>query len=112
MEEIEIRAGSRSTRSEEGQDGGNHRTCRPATACPIFCRIEDDFLELVYSVRRPNYLRRYEEKTNSTSDRTGAKEEDGETPFEEDHEFEEDFEEEDDEGEEGECRSRGRIGIL
>lgn len=68
----------------------------------LFCRIEDDFLELVYSDSTANYLRRYEDKDEFEEAIDKRKEEDGETPFEEDHEFEEDFEEEEEEGEEGE----------
>jgi hypothetical protein len=66
----------------------------------VFCRIEDDYLELVYSDSTANYLRRYEDKDELEEAIEQRKEEDGEAPYEGDHELEEDYEEE--EGEEGE----------
>lgn len=63
----------------------------------VFCQIEDDYLELLYSDSAANYLRRYEDKDEFEVAIDERKEEDGETPFEEDHEFEEDYEEEEEE---------------
>ena len=60
----------------------------------VFCQIEDDNLELVYSDTTANYLRRFEDKDEFESAIEQRKEEDGEAPFEDDREFEEDFEEE------------------
>jgi hypothetical protein len=66
----------------------------------VFCKIEDDYLELLYSDSAANYLRRYEDKDEFEVAIDERKEEDGETPFEEDHEFEEDYEEPEEEEEE------------
>jgi hypothetical protein len=66
----------------------------------VFCKIEDDYLELLYSDSAANYLRRYEDKDEFEVALDERKEEDGETPFEEDHEFEEGYEEQEEEEEE------------
>jgi len=66
----------------------------------VFCQIEDDFLELVYSDSTANYLRRYEDKDELEEGIEKRKEEEGEAPYEGDHDLEEDYEE--DEGEESE----------
>jgi len=66
----------------------------------VFCQIEDDYLELVYSDSTANYLRRYEDKGELEEAAERRKEEDGEAPYEGDNDLEEDYEEE--EGEEGE----------
>lgn len=63
----------------------------------IFCRIEEDFLELCYSDTASNYLRRYEDKEEFEVALENRKEEEGETPYEEDRNFEENFEEEEEE---------------
>jgi len=60
----------------------------------IFCKIEDDYLELFYSDTAANYIRRYEDKDEFELALDQRKEEEGEAPYEEDHNFEEDFEEE------------------
>ena len=60
----------------------------------VFCQIEDDLLELVYSDSAANSLRRYEDKDEFEAAIEERKEEDGEAPFEEESEFEEDYEEE------------------
>ena len=61
----------------------------------VFCRIEEDFLELCYSDSAANYLRRYEDKDEFEQALEQRKEEEGETSFEEDRNFEENYEEED-----------------
>jgi hypothetical protein len=61
----------------------------------VFCKIEEDFLELCYSDSAANYLRRYEDKDEFEQALEQRKEEEGETPFEEDRNFEENYEEED-----------------
>lgn len=61
----------------------------------IFCRIEDDYLELCYSDTGANYLRRYEDKDEFELALEQRKEEEGEAPYEEDRNLEENFEEED-----------------
>ena len=64
----------------------------------VFCKIEDDYLELMYSDSTANYLRRYEDKDELEAAIEQRKEEDGEARYEEDHEFKEkDKEDEDDE---------------
>lgn len=61
----------------------------------VFCKIEDDYLELCYSDTASNYLRRYEDKDELELALEQRKEEEGEAPYDEDHNFEENFEEED-----------------
>jgi hypothetical protein len=61
----------------------------------IFCRIEDDHMELCYSDTAANYLRRYEDKDEFETALEQRKEEEGETPYEEERNLEENFEEED-----------------
>jgi hypothetical protein len=61
----------------------------------IFCKIEDDLLELCYSDTAANYLRRYEDRDEFDQALEQRKEEEGEAPFEEDRNFEENLEEED-----------------
>jgi len=63
----------------------------------VFCRIEDDYLELVYSDSSSNYLRRYEDKDEFESAIEERKEEDGEAPFDDDRDFDDDDEEEEEE---------------
>jgi hypothetical protein len=63
----------------------------------VFCRIEDDFLELVYSDATANTLRRYEDKDEFEAAIEERKEEDGEAPFDDEHECEDDDDEEDEE---------------
>jgi hypothetical protein len=66
----------------------------------VFCQIEEDYLELVYSDAAANFLRRYEDKDEFEEHLERRKGDDGEAPFEDDNEFEEDYEEDDeDEGE-------------
>jgi len=60
----------------------------------VFCRIEEDFLELCYSDTAANYLRRFEDKEEFETALEQRKEEEGEAPYEENHDFEENFEEE------------------
>ncbi|MFQ6070147.1 MAG: hypothetical protein ACE5LC_06435 [Candidatus Aminicenantales bacterium] len=61
----------------------------------VFCKVEDDFLELCYSDTSSNYLRRYEDKEEFELAIEQRKEEEGEAPYDENHNFEENFEEED-----------------
>lgn len=60
----------------------------------IFCKIEDDYLELYYSDTGSNYLRRYENKDEYDAALEKRKEEEGETPFEENQAYEDTLEEE------------------
>jgi hypothetical protein len=61
----------------------------------VFCRIEDDFMELCYSDTASNFLRTYEDKDEFELALEKRKEEVGDSPYEEEKGFEEDFEEED-----------------
>ncbi len=67
----------------------------------VFCQIEEDYLELVYSDAGPNILRRFEDKDEFEEGLERRKGDDGEAPYEEEREFDEDLsEEEESEGEE------------
>jgi hypothetical protein len=66
----------------------------------VFCQIEDDFLELVYSDSTSNTLRRFEDKDEFEIGIQQRKEEDGEAPFDDDKEFDDkNFNDDDDEDE-------------
>lgn len=101
MEEIEISSwitlDAIKKKSKVVETVGNLQT---GHSMSVFCKIEDDYLELLYSDSAANYLRRYEDKDEFEVALAERKEEDGETPFEEDHEFEEDYEEQEEEEEE------------
>ncbi len=60
----------------------------------IFCKIEDDYLELFYSDTGSNFLRRYENKDEYDDALGKRKNEEGEAPFEEDQGYEDAFEDE------------------
>ncbi len=60
----------------------------------VFCKIEDDYLELYYSDTGANFLRRYENKEEYDDALEKRKAEEGETPFEEDQGYEDAFEDE------------------
>ncbi|MFW6159821.1 MAG: hypothetical protein ACOC57_01605 [Acidobacteriota bacterium] len=62
----------------------------------VFCIIEDDFLELLYSDSASNFLRRYEDKDEFLLAIEKRKEEVGETLYDEESSFD-DFSEEDEE---------------
>ncbi len=62
----------------------------------VFCKIEDDFLELLYSDSASNFLRRYEDKDEFLLAIEKRKEEVGETLYDEESSFD-DFSEEDEE---------------
>jgi len=98
MEEIEISSwvtlDAIKKKAEVVETVGNLQTSHNMS---VFCRIEDDFLELVYSDSTANALRRYEDKDEFEAAIEERKEEDGEAPFEEEGEFEEDDEDADDE---------------
>ncbi len=61
----------------------------------VFCKIEEDFLELCYSDTVSNYLRRYEDSDEFQLALEKRKEEVGERPYDEDKGFDENFAEED-----------------
>jgi hypothetical protein len=58
----------------------------------VFCQIEEDCLELVYSDSTSNWMRRFEDKDEMEAAIESRKEEDGDAPFEEEREFEEELE--------------------
>ena len=60
----------------------------------IFCKIEEDYLELFYSDTGGNFLRRYENKDEYDDALGKRKKEEGEAPFEEDQGYEDAFEDE------------------
>jgi hypothetical protein len=61
----------------------------------IFCRIEDDLLELCYSDLASNFVRRYEDKDEFLLAIEKRKEEVGDSRFDDTTGFENDFVEED-----------------
>ena len=64
----------------------------------IFCIIEDDYLELLYSDTTTNTLRRYEDREEFELALEERKEETGEAPYEdEERDFDEDEEDEEEE---------------
>jgi hypothetical protein len=66
----------------------------------VFCKIEEDYLELHYSDSSANYIRCYEERDEFEEALKERKEEVGEAPYEEeDGDFEEEEEEDEDEEE-------------
>ncbi len=72
----------------------------------VFCIIEEDYLELYYSDSAANALRRYENRDEFDLALEERKEEDGETPFdEEEHDYDEDEGADDVEGSEVEDES-------
>lgn len=110
MEEIEITSwitlDAIKKKAETIETIGNLQT---GHSLSVFCRIEDDYLELVYSDSTANYLRRFEDKDEFESAIEQRKEEDGEALPEDDREFEEDFEEEEDE--EGELKAEDESDV-
>jgi hypothetical protein len=60
----------------------------------VFCSIEEDYLELCYSDTASNFIRRYEDKEEFQLALEKRKEEEGETPFEEERGYDESLEEE------------------
>lgn len=61
----------------------------------IFCRIEDDFLELCYSDTASNFLRRYEDHDEFQLAIEKRKEEVGDSRYDDDPGLDENFAEED-----------------
>jgi len=102
MEEVEITSwvtlDAIKKKAEVHETVGNLQT---GHSMSVFCQIEEDFLELVYSDSTSNTLRRYEDKDEFEIGIQQRKEEDGEAPYDEDKEFDEknftDDDEDDDE---------------
>jgi len=90
MEEVEIASWATldvlKKKAELHETVGNLQT---GHSMSVFCQIEDDFLELVYSDSTSNTLRRYEDKDEFEIGIQQRKEEDGEAPYDEDKEFDE-----------------------
>src|SRR5512136_1429639 len=65
----------------------------------VFCIIEDDYLELCYSDAASNTIRRYDDRDEFDEALEERKEDDGESPFEDngDKDYDEDEDEEEDE---------------
>ena len=97
MEEIEISSwitlDAVKKKSEIIETVGNLQT---GHSMSVFCQIEEDCLELVYSDSTSNWLRRFEDKDEMEAAVETRKEEDGDAPYEEEREYEEEFESEDD----------------
>ena len=103
MEEIEISSwitlDAIKKKSEIIDTVGNLQT---GHSMSVFCQIEEDYLELVYSDSTSNWLRRYDDKDDLEAAVETRKEEDGDAPYEEEREYEEEFESEDNDDEERE----------
>jgi len=88
MEEIEITSwitlDAVKKKSEIHETVGNLQT---GHFMSVFCQIEEDFLELIYSDSTSNTLRRYEDKDEFELGLQQRKEEDGEAPYDDDKEF-------------------------
>jgi len=100
MEELEISSwltlDALKKKAEVVETVGNLQT---GHSMSVFCKIEEDYLELVYSDSAVNCLRRFEDKDDFEAGIEQRKEEDGEAPFEEERDFDEDYEEEEEEEE-------------
>jgi len=100
MEEIEISSwltlDAIKKKAEIVEAVGNLQT---GHSMSVFCIIEDDYLELIYSDSTANYFRRYEDKDEFEIGLEQRKEEVGEAPYEEGRELEEEYEEEEEEEE-------------
>ena len=104
MEELEISSwltlDALKKKAEVVETVGNLQT---GHSMSVFCQIEEDYLELVYSDSAANYLRRFEDKDEFEASIEKRKEDDGEAPFEEERDFEEDYKEEEEEEEDYEA---------
>jgi hypothetical protein len=100
MEEIEISSwltlDALKKKAEIRETVGNLQT---GHSMSVFCQIEDDYLELVYSDSASNWLRHYEDKDEFEIGIQQRKEEDGDAPYDEDREVEDEYEEEEEEEE-------------
>lgn len=101
MEEVEISSwvtlDAIKKKAEVHETVGNLQT---GHSMSVFCQIEDDLLELVYSDSTSNTLRRYEDKDEFEIGIQQRKEEDGEAPYDDDKEFDEKSIDDDDDGDE------------
>ncbi len=90
MEEVEITSwvtlDAIKKKAEVHETVGNLQT---GHSMSVFCQIEEDYLELVYSDSTGNTLRRYEDKDEFEIGIQQRKEEDGEAPYDDDKQFDE-----------------------
>jgi hypothetical protein len=97
MEEIEISSwltlDALKKKAEVAETVGNLQT---GHSMSVFCQIEDDYLELVYTDATTNCLRRYEDKDEFESAIDQRKEEDGEAAYDEESELDDDDDDDDD----------------
>ena len=95
MEEIEILSwmtlDTIKNAAEVAETVGNLQT---GPCQSIFCKIEDDYLELYYSDTSSNFLRRHENKDEYDNALGKRKKEEGDAPFVEDQGYEDAFEDE------------------
>jgi hypothetical protein len=100
MEEIEISSwltlDALKKKADLAENVGNLQT---GHSMSVFCQIEDDYLELVYTDSTANCLRRYEDKDEFEAAIEQRKEEDGEAAYDEERELDEDEDEDKDEDE-------------
>jgi phosphopantothenoylcysteine synthetase/decarboxylase len=105
MEEIEISSwltlDALKKKAEVAETVGNLQT---GHSMSVFCQIEDDFLELVYTDATTNCLRRYEDKDEFEAAIEQRKEEDGEAAYDDDRELDDD-DDDDDEDDDFEAES-------
>jgi len=103
MEEVEISSwvtlDALKKKAEVHETVGNLQT---GHSMSVFCQIEEDYLELVYSDSTGNTLRRYEDKDEFEIGIQQRREEDGEAPYDEDKEFDDKSFDEDNDGDEDE----------
>lgn len=97
MEEIEISSwmtlDALKKKADVAETVGNLQT---GHSMSVFCQIEDDYLELVYTDATANCLRRYEDKDEFEEAIEARKEEDGEAAYDEDKDFDEGEDDDDD----------------
>jgi hypothetical protein len=97
MEEIEISSwltlDALKKKADLAETVGNLQT---GHSMSVFCQIEDDYLELVYTDTTTNCLRRFEDKDEFEAAIEQRKEDDGEAAYDEDRELEQDDDDDDD----------------
>jgi hypothetical protein len=97
MEEIEISSwltlDALKKKAEVAETVGNLQT---GHSMSVFCQIEDDYLELVYTDATTNCLRRFEDKDEFESAIEQRKEEDGEAAYDEERELDDDDDDDED----------------
>ncbi|MBN1270847.1 MAG: hypothetical protein JXB26_01120 [Candidatus Aminicenantes bacterium] len=59
----------------------------------VFCKIDEDYLELCYSDTASNFLRRFEDREELNMALETRKEETGDAPYDEDRSFDDAFDE-------------------